>query len=83
MTPQRETVTDFAIPLVSDNKAIFMQRPRQETDVASFLKPFAEEVKLWRTVDQLSLFSNSFAEAEVTIAFSSGVAADYTKYDCH
>ncbi|XP_050692919.1 glutamate receptor ionotropic, delta-2-like [Eriocheir sinensis] len=44
ITPQRETVSDFAVPLVSENKAIFMQRPRQETDVAGFLKPFKAEV---------------------------------------
>ncbi|MPC33531.1 Glutamate receptor ionotropic, delta-1 [Portunus trituberculatus] len=50
ITPQREAVSDFAIPLASENQAIIMQRPRQETDMGGFLKAFTTEVRRWCSI---------------------------------
>lgn len=45
VTPQRESVCDFTVPVFSDYQAILMQRPRLQSDVAGFVKPFTLEVR--------------------------------------
>ncbi|XP_063840774.1 glutamate receptor U1-like [Scylla paramamosain] len=57
ITPQREAVSDFAIPLASENQAIIMQRPRQETDMGGFLKAFTMEVWLLMALSMAAMSS--------------------------
>lgn len=45
VTPQRESVCDFTVPVFSDYQAILMQRPRLQSDVTGFVKPFSAEVR--------------------------------------
>ncbi|XP_064111334.1 probable glutamate receptor [Macrobrachium nipponense] len=46
ITPQRETVCNFVLPVHNDNKAILTVRPGLTNDLSGFLKPFAVEVWL-------------------------------------
>ena len=48
VTPQRESVCDFSVAVYSDYQAILMQRPRLQSDVAGFMKPFSPEVRVKR-----------------------------------
>ncbi|XP_071516707.1 glutamate receptor ionotropic, delta-2-like [Panulirus ornatus] len=55
MTPQRSSVCDFSIPLVHESFAILTPRPRLESDVSGFLKPFAAQVWLLILASLLSV----------------------------
>ncbi|XP_068216605.1 glutamate receptor ionotropic, kainate glr-3-like [Palaemon carinicauda] len=44
ITPQRETVCNFLLPVHNDNKAILTVRPGLTNDLSGFLKPFTVEV---------------------------------------
>ncbi|XP_042856725.1 glutamate receptor ionotropic, delta-1-like [Penaeus japonicus] len=54
VTPQRESVCDFSVPVYTDSQAILMVRPTVESDVSGFIKPFTSEV--WLLIF-LSIFS--------------------------
>ncbi|XP_071530463.1 glutamate receptor ionotropic, kainate glr-3-like [Panulirus ornatus] len=74
MTPQRATVCDFSFPLHHENFAIITQRPKLESDISGFLKPFT--VQVWLLV-LASLLSMGLAMTHVTWAEGSifGLAA--------
>ncbi|XP_071549697.1 glutamate receptor ionotropic, kainate glr-3-like [Panulirus ornatus] len=44
ITPQRTNICDFSIPLRHENFAILTPRPRLESDMSGFLKPFTLQV---------------------------------------
>ncbi|XP_066976896.1 probable glutamate receptor [Macrobrachium rosenbergii] len=55
ITPQREEVCDFTIPVYIDNQAILMIRPTLQSDVSGFLKPFTMEVWLLIVASLISM----------------------------
>ncbi|XP_063840062.1 probable glutamate receptor [Scylla paramamosain] len=67
VTPQRESVCDFSVTVFSDYQAILMQRPKLQSDVAGFIKPFTVEVWL--------LILASFLAISSTVAWVSGSEA--------
>ncbi|XP_068216601.1 probable glutamate receptor [Palaemon carinicauda] len=55
ITPQREEVCDFTIPVYIDNQALLMIRPTLQSDVSGFLKPFTVQVWLLIAASLISM----------------------------
>ncbi|XP_071548117.1 glutamate receptor ionotropic, kainate glr-3-like [Panulirus ornatus] len=55
MTPQRASVCDFSVPLHHENFAIITPRPKLQSDVLGFIKPFTVQVWLLILTSLLSV----------------------------
>lgn len=63
----RETVCDFSEPVYSENMAILMERPKLQSDLAGFLKPFTPTVSSGRLVTSLPLIFETYSHVHARI----------------
>ncbi|XP_042204145.1 glutamate receptor ionotropic, delta-2-like [Homarus americanus] len=56
VTASRETVCDFSVPVKTENSAILVERPTQESDMAGFLKPFTPSVWFLILASMVAIF---------------------------
>ncbi|XP_069995906.1 probable glutamate receptor [Penaeus vannamei] len=56
VTSSRETVCDFSVPVKTENSAILVTRPAQQSDVSGFLKPFTLPVWLLILASVVAIF---------------------------
>ncbi|XP_063593029.1 glutamate receptor ionotropic, delta-1-like [Penaeus indicus] len=56
VTSSRETVCDFSVPVKTENSAILVVRPAQQSDVSGFLKPFTISVWLLILASVVAVF---------------------------